>query len=191
MNCPNSSTKQNALRAELLSRTKGRAARPARWIPHSPTPKQRQFLDCTAKEVFYGGAAGGGKTDALLMAALQYVDVPGYRALLFRRTFADLNLPGALMDRARDWLGGTPARWNAHDHVWTFPSGASLTFGYLETERDKYRYQSSELQYIGFDELTQFGESQYLYLFSRLRRLAGSEVPLRMRSSLKPRRPGP
>jgi len=120
------------------------------------------------------------------MAALQYIDVPGYRALLFRRTFADLNLPGALMDRARDWLGGSVARWNAHDHVWTFPSGATLTFGYLETERDKYRYQSSELQYIGFDELTQFAESQYLYLFSRLRRLAGSEVPLRMRSASNP-----
>ncbi len=120
------------------------------------------------------------------MAALQYAEVPGYRALLLRRTFADLNLPGALMDRARDWLGATPARWNAHDHVWSFPSGASLTFGYLETERDKYRYQSSELQYIGFDELTQFGESQYLYLFSRLRRLAGSAVPLRMRSASNP-----
>ena len=120
------------------------------------------------------------------MAALKYVAVPGYRALLFRRTFADLNLPGALMDRARDWLGGTAARWNAHGHVWSFPSGATLTFGYLETENDKYRYQSSELQYIGFDELTQFGESQYLYLFSRLRRLAGSEVPLRMRSASNP-----
>ena len=68
--------------------------------------------------------------------------MPGYRALLFRRSFADLNLPGALMDRAREWLGGTAARWNAHDHIWSFPSGASLTFGYLETENDKYRYQS-------------------------------------------------
>ena len=120
------------------------------------------------------------------MAALQYIDVPGYRALLFRRTFADLNLPGALMDRARDWLGGTPARWNAHDHVWTFPSGASLTFGYLETERDKYRYQSSELQYVGFDELTQFGECQYLYLFSRLRRLAGSRCRCACASASNP-----
>jgi predicted phage terminase large subunit-like protein len=170
----------------LLRRTKTRSAQTTSWIPHSPTPKQSQFLDCPAKEVFYGGAAGGGKTDALLMAALQYVAVPGYRALLFRRTFADLNLPGALMDRAREWLGGSSARWNAHDHVWSFPSGATLTFGYLETERDKYRYQSSELQYIGFDELTQFAESQYLYLFSRLRRLAGSEVPLRMRSASNP-----
>ncbi len=120
------------------------------------------------------------------MAALQFVDVPGYAALLFRRSFADLNLPGALMDRAHSWLGATAAHWNAHDHVWTFPSGATLTFGYLESERDKYRYQSSEVQYIGFDELTQFAESQYLYLFSRLRRLATSELPLRMRSASNP-----
>ena len=124
------------------------------------------------------------------MAALAYVDVPGYRALLFRRSFPDLNLPGALMDRAREWLGGSAARWNAHDHVWTFPSGASLTFGYLENENNKYRYQSAELQYIGFDELTQFAESQYLYLFSRLRRLAGSAVPLRMRAASNPGGPG-
>ena len=67
-----------------------------------------------------------------------------------------------------------------------FPSGATLTFGYLESERDKYRYQSSEVQYVGFDELTQFAESQYLYLFSRLRKLAGAEVPVRMRSASNP-----
>ena len=186
MNYPNSSTRQNALRAELLRRSQIRAQKTDRWIPHTPTPKQQSFLSCTSTEAFYGGAAGGGKTDALLMAALAYVDVPGYRALLFRRSYADLNLPGALMDRAREWLGGSSARWNAHDHIWTFPSGASLTFGYLESENDKYRYQSSELQYIGFDELTQFAESQYLYLFSRLRRLAGSAVPLRMRSASNP-----
>ena len=92
--------------------------------------------------------------------------MPGYRALLFRRTYADLTLPGALMDRAHDWLGGTAARWNAHDHIWSFPSGASLTFGYLESENDKYRYQSSELQYIGFDELTQFAESRSISISS-------------------------
>jgi predicted phage terminase large subunit-like protein len=67
-----------------------------------------------------------------------------------------------------------------------FPSGATLTFGYLENERDKYRYQSAEFQFIGFDELTEFGERQYLYLFSRLRRGAESTIPLRMRSASNP-----
>ena len=69
---------------------------------------------------------------------------------------------------------------------WRFPSGASLSFGYLDTEADKYRYQSAEYQFIGFDELTQFSESQYTYMFSRLRRLKGSSVPLRMRGASNP-----
>lgn len=119
------------------------------------------------------------------MAALQYVDVPGYAAILFRRTFQDLALPGALMERARAWLTGK-ASWNEQKKLWTFPSGAMLAFGYLDTAADKYRYQSSEFQFIGFDELTQFGEAEYLYLFSRLRRLAGSPVPLRMRGASNP-----
>lgn len=156
------------------------------WIPHEPTPKQAEFLLMPTREAFYGGAAGGGKSDALLMAALQYVDVPGYAAILFRRTYADLALPGALMDRAHEWLSGTEAKWNEREKTWTFPSSATLTFGYLEHEKDKYRYQSAEFQYIGFDELTQFTESQYLYLFSRLRRLKNSRVPLRMRSASNP-----
>lgn len=120
------------------------------------------------------------------MAALQYVHVPDYAALLFRRTYQDLALPGAIMDRAADWLRPTAARWSETDHRWTFPSGATVTFGYLQSEVDKYRYQGAEATFIGFDEVTQFKESQYLYLFSRLRRLAGSEVPLRMRSASNP-----
>jgi len=137
-------------------------------------------------EVFYGGAAGGGKSDALLMAALQYVSVPKYAAILFRRTFTDLSLPGALMDRAHKWLQHTPARWIDRTKTWEFPSGATLSFGYLEHENDKYRYQSAEFQFIGFDELTQFTETQYRYLFSRLRRLEGSKIPLRVRSASNP-----
>jgi predicted phage terminase large subunit-like protein len=120
------------------------------------------------------------------MAALQYVDVPGYAAMLLRRTYADLSLPGALMDRAAQWLSGTAAKWQGQDKRWTFPSGATVTFGYCDTEADVYRYQSSELQYIGFDELTHFVEKTYRYLFSRLRRLAGVDVPIRMRAGSNP-----
>ena len=120
------------------------------------------------------------------MAALQHVDVPGCASLLFRRTYQDLALPGAIMDRANEWLRPTAARWSEVDHRWTFPSGATLTFGYLQSENDKYRYQGAEAQFIGFDELTQFKESQYRYLFSRLRRLQGSSVPIRMRAATNP-----
>jgi len=134
----------------------------------------------------YGGAAGGGKSDALLMAALQYAHVPGYAALLLRKTFTDLAQAGALLQRSQDWLGPTAARWNEQQHTWTFPGGATLSFGYIDSENDKLRYQSAEFQFIGFDELTQFSETQYRYLFSRLRRLVGAPVPLRMRSASNP-----
>lgn len=137
-------------------------------------------------EVLYGGAAGGGKSDALLMAALRYVDVPGYSALLLRKTFADLSKPGALMDRAAQWLGSTNATWHERTKTWTFPSGAKLTFGYLETANDHYQYQGAEYQFVGFDELTQFPENQYRYLFSRTRRLKGSTIPVRVRAGSNP-----
>jgi predicted phage terminase large subunit-like protein len=120
------------------------------------------------------------------MAALQYVDVPGYAAIIFRRTYTDLTLPGALIPRAESWLAGTKAKWSDKAKTWHFPSGATLSFGYLQTEVDKYRYGSSEFQFIGFDELTQFRMSQYLFLFSRLRRLANSLIPIRMRSGSNP-----
>ncbi|MBI4564854.1 MAG: phage terminase large subunit [Planctomycetes bacterium] len=156
------------------------------YIPHRPTPKQAAFLLLPSDEALFGGSAGGGKTDALLMAALQYVDVPNYAALILRKTYSDLALPGALMDRSKSWLGGTDATWNETMKTWFFPSGATISFGYLETEADKFRYQGSEFQFIAFDELTQFPESAYRYLFSRLRRLAGVEIPLRMRAASNP-----
>ena len=157
-----------------------------RYIPHKPTPKQLAFLLLDIPEARYGGAAGGGKSDALLMAALQYVHVPGYAALLLRKTYADLALPGALMSRAIEWLAPSDAQWKGAGKEWVFPSGATLTFGYLDTENSHFRYQSSEFQFIGFDELTQFRETQYRYLFSRLRRLEGQTVPLRMRAASNP-----
>lgn len=156
------------------------------YIPHAPTEPQAAFLTLPQREALYGGAAGGGKSDALLMAALQYVHIPDYTALLLRRSFPDLAMPGAIMDRAKDWLGGTDARWNEQRKTWRFPSGATLTFGYLQDERDKYRYQGAEFQFVGFDELTQFLASPYRYLFSRLRKLKGANVPIRMRGATNP-----
>ena len=125
------------------------------------------------------------------MAALQYVDVPGYNALIVRRTFKDLALPQAIMYRAREWLAATDATWDGNNYRFTFPSGATLSFGYMEHSGDELRYQGAEFQFIGIDELTQFpNESQYLYLFSRLRRLKTTNVPLRVRAASNPGGPG-
>ena len=155
-----------------------------------PTPKQTAFLIVPNKEVLYGGAAGGGKSIGLLAAASQYLDVPGYSALVLRQTYKDLALPDALMDVAQQWWSGTGAKWVAKTYTWEFPTAgdhSTLTFGYLETEKDKYQYQGAAFQFLGLDELTQFEtESRYLYLFSRLRRVEGFDVPLRARSTTNP-----
>lgn len=177
-----------SLRPEERSRFQPRLTR---YIPHQPFHQQAAFLLLPSREALYGGAAGGGKSDALLMAALQWVDVPGYAAILFRRTFMDLNQPDALIPRSKTWLANSDARWNTQLHEWTFPSGAVLKFGYLEHEDDVYQYQGAAFQFVGFDELTQFSETQYLYLLGRVRRPAdpsqpASRVPLRVRGSANP-----
>jgi predicted phage terminase large subunit-like protein len=161
-----------AQRRQLAAMTLPRLVEP--YTKHIPHPTQMVFLSLGKyREVMFGGAAGGGKSDALLMAALQYVDVPGYAALLLRKTWPDLVLPGAIMDRTRQWLEDTPARPKDGGRVWLFPSGARIQFGYLQHDAQKYRYQSAEFQFIGFDELTQWQEEKtYDYLFSRLRKPA-------------------
>lgn len=160
------------------------------YAPEEPSLTQKVFLRTYALEALFGGAAGGGKSSALLMAAMQYVDVPGYSAILFRRTFADLSLPGALMDRFKDWIAPhDDIHWNANSYVATFPSGARISFGYLNNQNDYLRYKGSEFQFIGMDEVTEIRESDYRYLFSRLRRPANgplSQVPLRMRAASNP-----
>lgn len=162
----------------------------APYCPEEPSITQRVFLRTYALEALFGGAAGGGKSSALLMAALQYIEVPQYSAILFRRTYADLALPGAIMDRFQLWTGPQEdVKWNSNTYTATFPSGARISFGYLNNSQDYLRYKGAEFQFIGMDEVTEIREADYRYLFSRLRRPASgplSKVPLRMRCASNP-----
>lgn len=176
--------------AEMAIRLLEKTILSNQYIPIQPTEHQAVFLTAPVLELMYGGAGGGGKSAALLMAALQYVDRPNYHALLMRNSFADLSLPDALIPMSHEWLRGKLCSWSEQKHTWTFPSGATLSFGYMETDADRYRYKSAQFQFVGFDELTQFSRTQYLFLFSRMRRLIGSGIPIRMRSATNPGGPG-
>lgn len=145
-------------------------------------------MACTAFEALYGGAAGGGKSEALLHAALAQAHRPTYVGLLLRRSFPDLEK--SLIDRSRvafrERFPG--AVYHEGKKVWTFPSGAKVYFGYLERDADVLQYQGAEFQFVGFDELTHFTEKQYTYLLSRIRGTRG--IPLRMRAATNPGGPG-
>lgn len=144
------------------------------WIPHVPHPKQREALLNPSPELLYGGAARGGKSDFLLMCAAQYVHVPGYAAIIFRKTLPELEQPDGLIPRSLEWWAGSPARWNGQNHEWTFPSGAKIKFGFVGADYSvgttKFRYQGMRVQCVCWDELTSQMPEDYFYLFSRLDR---------------------
>lgn len=133
-------------------------------------------------ELLYGGAAGGGKSDSLLMEALRHVDIPGYRAILFRRTYPELEK--SLVPRAYEILYGQAKPVNKGTE-WTFRNGAVLYLSHLQHEEDKEKHKSAEYDFEGFDELTSFSESQYVYLFSRCRG-KNANIPRRIRASTNP-----
>ena len=138
-----------------------------------PTAKQSEFLAATEDEVLFGGAAGGGKSDAIVIdalgAAFNGFNNPRYRALLIRRTFPQLR---ELIDRTRSIYPAIDpgATFKEADKAWEFSSGAKMIFGFCERDADVYQYQGQEFQWIGIDELGHFPTAfVYEYLTSRLR----------------------
>ena len=134
----------------------------------SPQPKQALFMSRPEYEALYGGAAGGGKSDALLMEGLRQVRIPHYRGLILRKTYPQLS---EIIDRSREiYRAAFPgARFSATEHCWTFPSGAKIYFGSMQHTSDRINYQGKRYDYIAFDELTHFTFDEYSYLFSRNR----------------------
>ena len=140
------------------------------YFTTSPTPVQQIALCVNAREMLFGGAVGGGKSEFALMSALQYVDVPGYSCLILRRTWPDLTAPGAVLDRFQERMAGKNVKKRDGGRMWVFPSGAKIQFGYINRAAAKTKFQGAEFQKIIFDEATLFEPEIYEYLLSRCRK---------------------
>ena len=141
-----------------------------------PQPRQVAFLRRPEYEVLYGGAAGGGKSDALLMWVLQPYEVPHYQGLLLRKTYPELE---ELINRSLDLYPKivTGCKYNGNSHVWRFPSGARIYLGSMHRAQDVIKYQGRAFSRIGFDELTHFSWEEYSYMFSRNRPTGAGLIP--------------
>jgi len=149
------------------------------------TGPQTDFLAASEREVFYGGARGGGKSYAMLVDPLRYCDKTHHRALLLRRTMPELR--DLITHSQRLYNRAFPgAKWREQEKEWRFPSGAKIEFGYAENMTDALRYQGQSYTWIGIDELPQYPSPDiYNFLRSSLRSV-DPEIPVYMRSTGNP-----
>lgn len=157
----------------------------ARPLDIGPQPgPQTQFLSTEADIAFYGGAAGGGKSYALLLEPLRHMNNPLFGGVIFRKNSTQVRNEGGLWDESFPIF----SKFSAHPREafleWTFPSGARLKFSHLEHERTVYDWQGAQIPYIGFDELTHFSETQFIYMLSRNRSTSG--IPGYVRGTCNP-----
>ncbi len=137
-------------------------------IDYNPTEKQRLFHESSVDELLYGGAAGGGKSHAIVMDAfLRCIFYPGTAAYIFRRTFPELK--DSIIKIARQWIPEGIGRYVESSHEMRLPKGSVIRFCHCANEADVYNYLGAEIQWLYIDELTTFTLSMYNYLKTRLR----------------------
>jgi hypothetical protein len=140
-----------------------------RKFQYKPFDRQREFHESEAKYRLFGGAAGPGKTKALLYEAIYQAHLhPGVDTLLLRRTFPELEASLITYFR-RDVPRELYEKYNEAKHIVTWLNGSTTRFAYCDNENDVYRYQGAEYLFIGLDELTHFTLKQWQFLTSRLR----------------------
>lgn len=145
---------------------------------------QEVWLSSPADIAVFGGGAGGGKTFGLLLEGLRHTSTPGFEAVLFRRTNADIRKAGALWDSSREIYSQTSAKPREQYLDWTFPSGASISLSGLQYENDIYDWQGAQICLLAFDELTHFSRKQFFYMLSRNRSTCG--IKPYVRATLNP-----
>lgn len=143
-----------------------------RLIQPQPGP-QTDFLASAADIAIYGGAAGGGKSWALLLEPLRHLMVPDFGAVFFRRSTVQIRNEGGLWDESVKIYPNAGANPREHVLEWKFPSGAAISFGHLEHDKTVLDWQGSQIPLIGFDELTHFTAKQFWYMVSRNRSMCG------------------
>ena len=145
------------------------AIKDSKVIFHANEGPQTEFLAAGEKDVLYGGAAGGGKSYAMIIDPLRNCHRKAHRALILRRSMPELR---EMIDKSRELypLAFPGAKFKEVEKLWNFPSGAKVEFGFLERDADVYRYQGQAYSWIGFDEITHLPtEFSWNYLASRLR----------------------
>jgi len=157
-----------------------------RDVAFRPNPgPQTDFLAANEREVFYGGARGGGKTYSLLIAPLRFVDKPTSRALLIRRSMPELR--DVIFQTQQLYPKAVPgAKFKTQENTWHFPSGARIEFGYCENLTDVLRYQGQSYSWIGVDELPQYESPDVWHFLRSSLRSADPSIPLHFRATGNP-----